>query len=244
MKPALEVIKNAYQNRDHSGINIGYHKEPILQKKTLEKVQLDKGYNIGPEKSSRWLKILERKIWDCNRCDFNERTDARFCGGLGNDFRVMFISESPSTSAGTGKFLGEKNFNATEADQLFFQVRKKFGLENCYITDFVKCGIPNGKPSKHKVEQYVEYLKEEIAIVKPKVIVAVGKSFKLQDNKKSYRFVEILMKYLDFQKPILSTWHYSYVYGVTVGYRIHPRLTKTDVIDEYEEQHRKILQYL
>ena len=70
------------------------------------------------------------------------------------------------------------------------------------------------------------------------------KSFKLQDNKKSYRFVEILTKYLDFQKPILSTWHYSYVYGVTAGYRIHPRLTKTEVIEEHEEQHRKILQYL
>ena len=244
VKYALEVIKKAYQNRKHSGINIGYYKKPILQKRTLEKVQLVKGDNTDPEQSSRRLKILERKIWNCNKCDFNERTDARFCGGLGDDFRVMFISESPSTSAGTGKFLGAMNFNATEADKLFSKVRKKFDLENCYTTDFVKCGIPNGKPSKHKIEQCVEYLKEEIAIVKPKVIVAVGKSFKLQDSKKPYRFVEILTKYLDFQKPILSTWHYSYVYGVITGYRIHPRLTKTEVIEEYEEQHRKILQYL
>ena len=236
VQSALEVIKKAYQNRKPSEINIGYPNKSILHKKTLEKIQLTKGDNTDPEKPSKWLKILEKKICECNKCDFNERTYARFCGGSGNDFRVMFISESPSTSAGTGKFLGYENFKATAADKLFSQVRKKFGLENCYTTDFVKCGIPNGKPSKYKVEQCVEYLKEEIAIIKPRVIVAVGKSFKLQDNKKPHSFTEILTKYLNFQKPILSTWHYSYVNRYLKN--------KPEKMKEYEEQHRKILQYL
>ncbi len=240
MKPALEVIKQAYQKRKPSGINIRYQKKPKLQKKTLEKVQLTKENYIYPEKSSRRLKILERKICDCTKCKFNERTDARFCGGVGNDFRVMFISESPSTSAGTGKFLGEKNFNATAADRLFKQIRSKFGLENCYTTDFVKCGIPNGKPSKHKVEQCVEYLKEEIVIVNPKVIVAVGKGFNYVEPNtsqiKHWNFVELLRRYLNIKIPLVTTWHYSYVNRYLKN--------KPEKMREYEEQHRKILQYL
>ncbi len=186
------------------------------------------------------LKILGNKIWNCTKCEFNEKTDARFCGGVGNDFRVMFVSESPSTSAGTGKKRGDLNFNATAADQLFKKVRKKFGLENCYTTDFVKCGIPNGKPTKHKVEQCVEYLKEEIAIVKPKVIVAVGKGFNYVEPNtsqlKQWNFVELLRRYLNIQIPLVTTWHYSYVNRYLKN--------RLDKIKEYEEQHRKILQHL
>lgn len=190
---------------------------------------------MSEEKLER-LRVLERKIWDCNRCDFDSRTDARFCGGLGNDFRVMFIAESPSTSAGTGKFLGEKNFQATKADELFFQVRAKFGLENCYTTDFVKCGVPNSKPSRHKVEQCVGYLKEEIEIVAPKVIVAVGKTFEYVKPDYKGSFEELLESYLNSQIPILSTWHYSYVNRYLKN--------KPEKIKEYEAQHRRILSYL
>jgi len=186
------------------------------------------------------LKILEKKVWDCNKCEFNERTDARFCGGKGNDFRVMFIAKVPSTSAGTGKFLGEQNFNATKADELFSKVRGKFGLENCYTTDFVKCGVPNGKPSKHKVEQCVEYLREEVEIVKPKVIVAVGECFDHTDTKNlkliSENFKDLIKRCLNVQIRILTTWHYYYVNRYLKN--------KPEKMREYEEQHRKILHYL
>lgn len=237
VEPALEVIRSAYHKRRPSGTSIGSHKKNISEKKTLEEIKLGKGNEpLADLEKLRRLKILEKKVWDCNKCDFNERTDARFCGGKGKDFRVMFIAKVPSTSGGTGKFLGEQNFNTTEADELFSKVRSNFGLESCYSTDFVKCGIPNGSPTKHKVDQCVEYVREELEIVKPKVIVAVGKTFNLQGCGKPYDFVKLLKDYLNVQIPIVSTWHYYYVNRYLKS--------KQDKMKEYEEQHLKILSYL
>lgn len=232
VEPVLNVIRRAYDRRLASAT-----KTETSSKETPEMRISTKNETRELVCPSNRLIDLNTCIFNCDKCDFTEQTDARFCGGKGNDFRVMFVSESPSTSFGTGKFPGDKNYSATEADKLFFRVRSKFGLENCYTTDFVKCGIPNGKPTKHKMEECAQYLREEINIVNPQVIVAVGKAFKYEDpNSKETKyenFRELLKKYTNFQKPILFTWHYSYVYRWLKN--------KLEKMEEYEEQHQKIL---
>jgi len=181
------------------------------------------------------LKSLENHIRNCKKCPFNESTDARYCGGVGADYRVMFIAESPSTSGGPGIFEPDANFSSTPADGLFKKVKAKFGLGNCYTTDLVKCGIPNGKPTNQKIDNCLSYLKQEIKIVKPKVLVAVGKSIKIEENGRLVNkgdFVAFLKQKLGTTIPVISTWHYSYV-------RRFRRDRKT-----YEEQHEEILKYL
>lgn len=197
------------------------------------------------------LKSLQKHIRNCGKCLFNKSTDARYCGGVGTDYRVMFIAESPSTSGGTGIFKPEKNFSSTHADNLFREVKTKFGLENCYTTDLVKCGIPKGKPTNQKINNCLNYLKQEIKIVKPKVIVAVGKDIKIEENGRLVskgNFSEFLKQKLE-TIHIVPTWHYSYVWNrcqLRGKDRYNPQIPqiKPDKMNIYEKQHEEILKYL
>jgi len=168
------------------------------------------------------LRRLSETISHCNKCSFNKDTDVRQCDGIGNDYRVMFVCESPSTAGGVGIFNNQSNFNTTKADDLFNKYKKRYGLDNCYTTDFVKCGIPNGKPDSEKAENCSRYLKKEIEIVEPKVIVAVGRvTYKL------------LGKYIyDIKIPIKRIYHYSYIYRWCKN--------KPDKYYEYENNFREI----
>ena len=187
---------------------------------------------------------LEKEIKNCKKCDFDEKKDARYCGGKGSDHRVVFIAESPSTKGGRGIFPAEAGFDVKyAADKLFFDTRKKFGLENCYLTDYVKCGVPSGKPTKHKAEKCINYLCDEIKEVNPKVIVTVGKYFYYYEGDKLQtpvfsKFIGSELKRIspNFNLPILSIDHYSHVY------RYHRN-------DEYElklweEQFLEITKYI
>jgi uracil-DNA glycosylase family 4 len=187
---------------------------------------------------------LEEEIRNCKKCNFNEKKDARYCGGKGNDYRVMFIAESPSTKGGKGIFPAEAGFDVKyAADKLFFDARKKFGLENCYLTDYIKCGVPSGKPTVNKVNNCVHYLCEEIKDVNPKVIVTVGKYFYYIDGikRKSPIFSDFIV--YEFKKishnidiPVLSVDHYSHVYRYHKNNKHELKL--------WEEQFLEITKYL
>jgi uracil-DNA glycosylase len=195
---------------------------------------------------------LEIELMQCNNCPFNESTDVRICGGVGKDYRVMFIAESPSTSGGTGIKRASDNFNITSADALFNEVRELFGFGDCYLTDFVKCGKAKGKPTAENVQNCLTYLKRELELVKPKAIVAVGKTFKVQtegSKRKSYDFADFIREHLSPDIPVVSTFHYSYVWrwkkkkGIDwKGSRLYQ--IKAEWKQEYENQHRVIQELL
>lgn len=181
---------------------------------------------------------LQKAIRACGTCQFNKHRDVRYTGGAGTDFRVMFVAESPSTAGGTGILDPDLNFTRTPRDRLFFEARNRIGLENCYITDLVKCGIPNGKPSLHKLDSCIEYLREEIRIVAPKVIVAVGKSISFQDGatRITYDYQAFLRQRLGETIPICWIYHYAWIYRYK---RNDPEMMRI-----FYQQFAKILRYL
>jgi uracil-DNA glycosylase family 4 len=184
------------------------------------------------------LAEVQHKIRGCQRCQFNENTDVRYCGGSGVDFRVMFVAESPSTAGGTGIREPELNFSKTPRDELFLNARKRVGMRDSYITDLVKCGIVNGKPSLEKLDNCFPYLQEEIRLVRPRVIVAVGKTISFQDGKKrvTYNFLELLQKRIGNAIPTTWVYHYSWVYRY---HRDHNEMTR-----RFHKQFDDILKFL
>jgi len=198
------------------------------------------------------LKEIEKNIEGCTKCQFDKNIDVRYCGGTGTDHRVMFIAESPSTSGGTGIKKAEENFQGFGADMFFAEVRKEFGFGDCYRTDFVKCGKAKGKPDSENIQNCLEYLKKEVELVKPKVIVAVGKSFTVQvstDKRKSYDFVNFIREKLQTDIPVISTYHYAYISRWKRIKNWKEQGSKLDQIEpklkeKYEEQHRKIQKLL
>lgn len=88
---------------------------------------------------------------------------------------VMFVGERPSL----GGYVGGpgRAGRVRHADQVlgrFFGLLKEYGFARAHVTDIVKEQMRVGVPSDEQVERNWPYFLEELKIVEPKIIVAVG----------------------------------------------------------------------
>lgn len=118
------------------------------------------------------LEILSGEVSRCVSCVLHEgRTNTVF--GEGNvDAKVMLIGEAPGqTEDETGRpFVGR-------AGKLLDNMIASMGLkrEDVYIANISKCRPPgNRKPQQDEMNSCMPYLHLQLAIIKPKVIVALG----------------------------------------------------------------------
>jgi len=103
----------------------------------------------------------------------------------GIDRRVLFVLQRPGPNPKVKEgdiavkpCFGLENANPFALRRLerFHDVRKKYGLENCYMTNIVKCSkfLKNIPPSVDEIEECSKHLIKEIEIIDPEVVVAVG----------------------------------------------------------------------
>ncbi len=115
---------------------------------------------------------LENSIKGCNKCKLNNgRTNIVF--GIGNkNADIMFIGEGPGADEDKeGKpFVGK-------AGKLMDKAFEGLGInrENVYIANIVKCRPPQNRvPEKDEAVACLNYLRNQVILVKPKVIVLLG----------------------------------------------------------------------
>lgn len=118
-------------------------------------------------------KCLEVEVKACIKCELSkQRTQTVF--GVGNrDADLMVIGEAPGADedAQGEPFVGR-------AGQLLNQMLLAVGLkrEQVYIANIVKCRPPNNRdPRPEEAAACEAYLKQQIALIRPKVILAVGR---------------------------------------------------------------------
>ncbi len=118
------------------------------------------------------------------------------------EHQVMFVCESPSTRGGfKNGSIREECWILTKEDKHFRKCLRRVGLQGAYITNIVKCGTKaKCKPKKADVEMCMPHLLSEIALVKPKVIVCVGRNSEYWCR-----------KYLTAGIPIHYVSHYSWM---------------------------------
>lgn len=110
----------------------------------------------------------------CTKCDLcKTRNNVVF--GYGNPLaEVMFIGEGP----GEQEDLQGKPF-VGRSGKLLDKMLAEVGLsreENIYIANIVKCRPPkNRDPLPEEQEMCIEWLRNQVALLKPKIIVAVGR---------------------------------------------------------------------
>lgn len=94
----------------------------------------------------------------------------------GIDHRVVFVCESPGPSADKAPIESvEPCFYSSPRDDRFEKARRKYGLENCYITNTVKCGVRHGaKHTQSEVDSCSGFLVREIDLIRPQIVVGVG----------------------------------------------------------------------
>jgi len=119
------------------------------------------------------LKIIREDLGDCTRCKLHKQGRKQIVFGVGNPrAELMFVGEGPGADedAQGEPFVGR-------AGQLLNNMIKAMGLkrEEVYIANVVKCRPPgNRTPERDECETCSPFLMRQIAVIQPKVIVALG----------------------------------------------------------------------
>lgn len=117
---------------------------------------------------------LERTCLNCTRCGLCEtRNHVVFGVGVKNA-DVMFVGEGP----GEQEDLRGEPF-VGPAGKLLDDMLSIIDIErttNCYIANIVKCRPPrNRDPLETEQESCIAYLRNQVALVQPKIIVCLGR---------------------------------------------------------------------
>jgi DNA polymerase len=111
---------------------------------------------------------------DCSRCKLHTLGRKQVVFGVGNpNADLMFVGEGP----GADEDIQGEPF-VGRAGQLLTKIIEAIDLkrEDVYIANVIKCRPPNNRnPEPDEVEQCEPFLFRQIDIIKPKVIVALGK---------------------------------------------------------------------
>jgi len=120
------------------------------------------------------LADVRADIGDCTRCKLHTLGRSQIVFGVGNpQADLMFVGEAPGADEDIQgvPFVGR-------AGQLLTKIIEAIGLkrEEVYIANVIKCRPPqNRNPEPDEVEKCEPFLFQQIDIIKPKVIVALGK---------------------------------------------------------------------
>lgn len=115
---------------------------------------------------------LEKSIVNCNKCKLC-KTRQNIVFGVGNkNAKIMFIGEGPGADEDAkGKpFVGK-------AGKLMDMAYETVGIkrEDVYIANIVKCRPPaNRNPEADEATACLDYLRNQVMLVKPKIIVLLG----------------------------------------------------------------------
>ena len=119
------------------------------------------------------MEELKDAIKNCNRCKLcKNRKNIVF--GIGNEnANIMLIGEGPGADEDKQgiPFVGK-------AGQLMNKAFDALGIEreDVYIANIVKCRPPNNRdPEPDEIQGCMNYLRNQVIIVKPKIIVLLGR---------------------------------------------------------------------
>ena len=117
---------------------------------------------------------LENMCQDCTRCGLCEtRHNVVFGVGV-KDADIMFVGEGPGEQEDLKgePFVGPAGLLLDD----MLSIIDIYRHENCYIGNIVKCRPPrNRDPLETEQDACIGYLRNQVALVQPKIIVCLGR---------------------------------------------------------------------
>jgi uracil-DNA glycosylase len=175
------TLRRHLQRRERAGIRtLAKGKPPAVKPPPAEESSLLRGMpndffadNSAPLQAKS-LEELRAAIGDCQRCKLcSGRTHLVF--GVGNpNAKLMFVGEGP----GRDEDLQGEPFVGRAGQLLTDIITKGMGLkrDDVYIANVVKCRPPeNRNPEPDEVAACEPFLKKQIDLIRPKIIVGLGK---------------------------------------------------------------------
>ena len=129
---------------------------------------------------------LEKQCHNCTRCGLCE-TRNHVVFGVGNrQTDIVFVGEGPGEQE---DLQGEPFVGA--AGKLLDEMLRIIDLDrktNCYICNIVKCRPPrNRDPLETEQDACIDYLRNQIALIRPKIIVCLGRIAAARLIREDYR---------------------------------------------------------
>ena len=154
------------------------------------------------------LMAFDQDICQCQNCPLGQ-TRKNFVFGMGNpQAEIMFVGEAPGADEDAQglPFVGKAGQLLTK----IIESTKTWKREDVFICNVLKCRPPgNRTPLPEEVEQCRPYLEEQIRIIKPKLIMALGASA-----------AQALLKTKDSVGKLRNKWHdYG---GIPLRVTYHP----------------------
>ena len=172
---------------------------------------------LSPEAKTAAFAELRQRVMACVKCPHLASSRKNVVFGVGSlEAELMFIGEAPGADEDDQgePFVGK-------AGQLLTKIIQTMGLtrDTVYIGNILKCrpdtpgqSAGNRKPTPEEMKTCIPYLHEQIDLIQPKVIVALGATAvegllgktvgitRLRGNWKTYRGI-----------PLMPTYHPAYL---------------------------------
>ena len=163
------------------------------------------------------MAALRRRALSCQNCPELARSRRQVVFGVGNIHSpLMFVGEAP----GIDEDLQGEPF-VGKAGQLLTKIIKTMGFERnqVYIANVLKCrpdtpGQTSGnrKPTRQEMETCLPFLKEQIDIIQPQAIVALGATGLEGLLGRAFPITKIRGQWQKFgDTPVMPTFHPAYL---------------------------------
>jgi len=166
----------------------------------------------APKAERRALEVIQAEVAQCAKCGLSPtRTNTVFSRGNPNA-KLVFVGEAPGADEDAQglPFVGR-------AGQLLDKMIGAMGLDpekDVYVCNIIKCRPPgNRRPEPEEIATCIPYLHEQLAVIDPKVIVAMGNTAvgALRDTKIGITKVRGNWKLYKGKTPVMPTYHPSYL---------------------------------
>ena len=165
-----------------------------------------------PAEGRRTLAVIQEDVSSCTKCELGKtRTTTVFARG-NPQAKLCFVGEAPGAEEDARglPFVGP-------AGQLLDKMIAAMGLDpekDVYVCNIVKCRPPgNRKPTPEEMATCIPYLHEQLAIVEPRAMVALGNTAVqgLLGTTTGITRLRGSWKLYKGRIPVMPTYHPSYL---------------------------------
>ncbi|MDA3800551.1 MAG: uracil-DNA glycosylase [Kiritimatiellae bacterium] len=153
---------------------------------------------------------INRMVASCFICGLGKGRINTVPGEGALNAEIMFVGEAPGADEDEcgSPFVGK-------AGQLLTKMLEKLGMqrEKVYIANIIKCRPPNNrKPDENEVAACLPYIKAQIDLIKPKVIVALGGTAVNGLFPENFKITKQRGNWMDYNGiPVMPTYHPLYL---------------------------------
>ena len=177
MKTKKDIIQVLKDQRDIFGDDLFIPKQKMISKTKTKSKSVDEEPILFQQEKENWEKSnsldeFEKLICNCTKCILHKGRNKFVFGSGSPDADVIVIGEGPGAEEDKQglPFVGR-------AGQLLTEMLKaiKFSRDEVYIANIIKCRPPeNRTPLPEEMDTCLPYLKKQIDLIKPKLILCLG----------------------------------------------------------------------